>query len=121
MRTERLVRWARKAEAWSEAPMVTNPEALAEAETLPVFEACSNPGRKWDEELPQYHIAIRPNGDRFLVNTEGYDYARYIARLPKACPSCHRTEERTLDGIRPIELNANLICAACQQADDEMK
>lgn len=74
------IRWARKASDWA-APTVTSPDVLTEANNLPIFPAMDNPlddaaGR------PQFYVAVLIDGRRFLVNTEGYEYARYIAALP---------------------------------------
>lgn len=125
MKTYQLIKWTRKPVFW-DALLVTSTEALAEVERagLPMFEATANPMEGWGpwgiSELPQFFIAVRPNGERFLVNTEGYDYARYIAKLPgKACPECFRTEERVETFLRPIELNEQNRCAACQCGRDE--
>ncbi len=34
-------------------------------------------------EVPQYFILARKNGNSYLINTEGYRYARYAVKLPK--------------------------------------
>lgn len=74
--------WARKAEVWA-ADMITDAAVLAEAAKLPEFRACEWPGEFFGDARPQFFVAVCADGARFLIDTQGYDYARYIARLPR--------------------------------------
>lgn len=75
---------ARKAEAWhhEQIPTIRSRAALEALKSLPVFAATASPmdDLPWDRD--RFFIAERPDGSRFLVNTEGYNYSRYIARIP---------------------------------------
>lgn len=64
-------------------PEVTSPAALMGLRDLAVYSAEARPCDDIPADRPQYFIAERPNGDRFVVNTEGYNYCRYVARIPK--------------------------------------
>jgi hypothetical protein len=78
-----LVSWHRKAPGWY-ASVVTSAEALAEIAKLPVFESNElYPVTDFrGPKRPQLHVLVRPDGTRFVVDTQGYGYARYIAQLP---------------------------------------
>lgn len=79
----RQIPWQRKAESW-DGPAVTTAEVLMEAAKLPEFPAGGDPCECFEDgPRPQFFVAVCKNGDRFLVDTQGYDYARYIARLPR--------------------------------------
>jgi hypothetical protein len=85
--------WTRKAERW-EAEVINDPAVLTaikaglETNRLPVYlsaEAfpCSKFSGTDAESRPRFFVAKRPNGRSFLVDTQGYDYHRYIAQLPE--------------------------------------
>lgn len=74
--------WLRKAESWKEAEGYVAPADL-DLTGIPEFPAEPDPMRTFSMPRPRFFIAVRPGGDRFLVNTEGYDYGRYVAALPK--------------------------------------
>lgn len=64
-------------------PVIKSTAALLALPSLPVFPANASPMDDLPDDRPQYFVAERPNGDRFVVNTEGYNYCRYVARVPK--------------------------------------
>lgn len=76
--------FGRKPEDWTDGyiPEVAG-LALTGLSALPVYPAPVFPCDDLPDGLPQYFIAERPNGDRFLVDTQGYNYCRYVARIPK--------------------------------------
>jgi len=86
-----LVKWSRKAESWNARP-ITSPTVIEMANQLQEFPAGVYPTATFSGPRPQYHIAVCSNGDRFLVDTQGYDYARYIARLPDAGKSVREAQ-----------------------------
>lgn len=75
----------RKATSWTEPgsfPWHIYSEFENEIESFPQY--LIHPGHpleSFDKFYPQWYIAIGEEG-RFLVDTEGFDYARYIVRLP---------------------------------------
>lgn len=71
--------------AWIDARPVTNPRTVELATgSLPVYENNHpNPCATFLEDRERFHIAVF-RGRRYLVNTEGYDYARYIGALDNA-------------------------------------
>jgi len=79
--------WERKACSW-DAPIArcSHPGGREAIDALPVirlatpFPTASFPQRS--EEYPQYFVALLGDGRRFLVDTEGAQYARYIVQLP---------------------------------------
>jgi hypothetical protein len=76
--------WVRKAETWNAPDLQCSPEVRAMIEALPAIQVRTPwPTADLPFEAPQYFIAVLPDGRRFLVDTEGYDYARYITRLPE--------------------------------------
>lgn len=77
--------YGRKEESWDSRsiPDVTSEAALLALRGLPVYSAEATPMLDIPADRPQYFIVERPNGDRFVVNTEGYNYCRYVARIPK--------------------------------------
>jgi hypothetical protein len=78
--------WCRKAETWSEADRNTpSPGALLEAlvARLETFPAGPWPLTRFSGPRPQIFIAVTPKGDRYLVDHQGYDYARYVMALPE--------------------------------------
>jgi hypothetical protein len=77
-----LIPWSRKAEAWHTPRQVEDAAVIELAAGLPEFRAHEYPTKEFPEARPQYHVAVLATGERFLVDTQGYDYARYIARLP---------------------------------------
>lgn len=79
------IAFARKPETWEDSsiPEVTSQTALLAVPFLEVFPATPLPLDTLPDGRPQYFIAERPNGDRFLINTEGYNYGRYVARIAK--------------------------------------
>ena len=82
---------ARKACDWNEVPVAEGMagQRLAEAaEGLPVLDqACiyrgdeDAPHNEMAVETPQWFVLRHQDGRRFLVNTEGYGYARYVLRI----------------------------------------
>ncbi len=73
--------YTRKAYNWSEADTDARRAVLHAAKYLPVFSTHGKPIDDFPEDRPQYHIA--EVGDHlYLVDTQGFNYARYIARLP---------------------------------------
>ena len=75
--------WERKAVSW-DAPKakLVDPAAREAIEALPVIRISTIfPCQNFGIDVPQYFVALRPNGERFLVDTEGATYARYIVRL----------------------------------------
>jgi hypothetical protein len=77
--------WVRKAESWN-APVAPAPSAEAQAiiDALPVHRVNTPwPTADLPFEAPQYFVAVLPDGRRFLVDTEGGNYCRYIIRLPE--------------------------------------
>jgi hypothetical protein len=75
-----LAPWARKAATW-DAPLVTDEATLEAITDLLIFPAGEYPLDDFAGERPRYFIARLLDGRRFLVNTEGYNYARYIVAL----------------------------------------
>jgi hypothetical protein len=76
--------WIRKACSW-DAPVAKIPALSVRAiiDALPAIPVSTNhPCADFPFEAPQYFVAIRPDGRRFLVDTEGATYARYIVQLP---------------------------------------
>ena len=83
--------YSRKIGAWSEAevyvPSTRELEAIAR---LPMLETLGSPmtirnedGLKLSMELGDPQIFLTERGGRiYIVNTEGYDYARYVLRIP---------------------------------------
>ena len=75
----------RKPLNWNEVANI--PQAailLAEAgiKELPRFATSeNNPMQTFPEVRPQVFVAVLGNGQEFVVNTEGYPYARYVGRL----------------------------------------
>ena len=87
--------WTCKAESWNEAEVITDQAVLAEVQArladgrLPIYHSnemypCSYFAGTDAKTRPQFFVARRADGRRFLVDTQGYDYARYIAALPEA-------------------------------------
>lgn len=76
--------WARKAESWHAGTAIVRRPAVQEAiEALPVHRiTTAYPCQDFPFPAPNYFVGVRPNGVRFLVATEGSNYARYIVRLP---------------------------------------
>jgi hypothetical protein len=89
--------FSRKPESWDE--VTPFPAALVAATSkLPVYKEkavvdmndigddsdVSNQIGQYKTELPQYHVIQRDNGDKFVVDTQGYQYPRYVAKLPKS-------------------------------------
>jgi len=78
--------FARKAESWDRWYNLLIPLASRSvqkiAASLPVFKAEPTPCDDFRGERPQYHVAKTLDGRRFVVDTQGYNYARYIERLP---------------------------------------
>lgn len=60
---------------------------LGDLETFPLEEAIKDPEDYFLDEfthpMDQYFILESHDGLKFLVNTSGYDYARYVVKLPK--------------------------------------
>lgn len=93
----RMGMW-RKAERWDLIPVLRLPEALKQVEegladgSLQTFTTLGNgPCSDFPEmdRRPVWHVQALPNGARFLIDTEGYTYARYAIRLPDApLPPC---------------------------------
>jgi hypothetical protein len=83
------VAFGRKPERWTDEhiPTISNPEALAALKNLPVYSANASPNDDLPKDRPQYFIVERPNRDRFLIDTQGYNYCRYVARIPKELPT----------------------------------
>jgi hypothetical protein len=48
---------------------------------LPEVEVLTQPGQDFVTEMPALFIAVVPNVGRFLVRTEGSNYARYALRI----------------------------------------
>lgn len=80
--------YGRKEVDWNSEsiPTITSEAAWLALPGLPTFPAEARPSDDIPEDRPQYFIAERPNGDRFVVDTEGYNYCRYVARIPKEKP-----------------------------------
>jgi hypothetical protein len=82
-----LVPWKHKAARWDEARLIEDPAVIAATATFRVYDGPSSPLHYFPDEAngvhhrPQFHI-VQIESQRFLVDTQGYDYARYIARLP---------------------------------------
>ncbi len=83
----------RKACAWDEVGILPLSETQTEvlAKGLPLYKAedvlkdLQDPMSAIKGGVkPQYFIMITAYGTRLLVNTEGYEYCRYIGRLPMA-------------------------------------
>lgn len=78
----------RKAESWP--TRATASAAAVDALELPSFDFAEVYGRGYatplasfagcEAGMPQHFILCRGE-DRFLIDTQGYDYARYIARI----------------------------------------
>lgn len=80
-----LIPWFRKDSDWLrgyEGKNVEDPGVLAAVATLPSFPAERSPMDRFQGPRPQFFVAALPDGSRYLVDHQGYDYARYIARLP---------------------------------------
>lgn len=76
--------WIRKAASWH-APVAQIPSLAVQAivDALPAIRVNTPwPCADFPFTAPQYFVAIRPDGRRFLVDTEGATYARYIVQLP---------------------------------------
>lgn len=75
--------WLRKATAWTDAGQpVQDADVIRFSDTLPVYGPTPYPCADFPFPRERYHVARFPGGTRYLVNTEGANYARYIVRLP---------------------------------------
>ena len=75
--------FARKPSTWRECPgfnLVDGNEDWLRA--LPRFRIVGGAGAEFDGPRPQFFVA-EVGAEFYLINTEGYDYARYAARLPR--------------------------------------
>ena len=77
------LKWSRKAWKWDEVNEDSRARAAAVDAKLVVYFAEVSPCTYFSGPRPQMHIAETPNGDRFLVDTQGYNYARYAVRIPE--------------------------------------
>lgn len=73
--------WSRKADAW-QGREIENEAVIEAANELPEFPAGASPCFDLPAGRPRIFVAVTKGGSRFLVDTQGYDYARYIALLP---------------------------------------
>lgn len=83
MKHEQLNTWSRKAESWER--VTADEKANHYAKGLPVYPITDYPCQSFPEERPQYHVERSFGGERFLIDTQGYDYARYAIRLVPPC------------------------------------
>jgi hypothetical protein len=82
---------ARKLTDWNEAPEVmasSQAQVQKELDSLPHHPIrVTSSGRMiapYNDNppgSPRLYVATAPNGDEYLVNTEGYDYPRYVSKL----------------------------------------
>jgi len=82
--------WTRKPMTWDEITDVEIPEDLqARVDSLPHIELDGDdlpgPDANLEDYVPDYRgdilFVLVIGGARFLINTEGYEYARYAARI----------------------------------------
>lgn len=79
--------WTRKAAKWSEVYTTVSPAALPTEPPLTCYTAKSlgierDPlGNFVVKPEQQYFLVVRRDNSMYLVNTEGYDYARYITKV----------------------------------------
>jgi len=80
-------KWTRKPCSFDDVTGTVSAEAVAASPTpFPVFWECdllpNGFFAGFEREVPQYFIVVsNGGGDQFLVNTEGYDYPRYAAKI----------------------------------------
>lgn len=74
--------WDRRYEVGGVRIPTASRNAQKSAASLPEFAAEESPCATFSGERPQYHVARLPDGRRFIVDTQGFDYARYVAQLP---------------------------------------
>lgn len=73
------LKWSRKAYDWDE--VTADRRAWIAIEGLQAFPAGSSPMDTFPDSRPSLHLTYRTNGDWFLVDSQGYDYARYAVRI----------------------------------------
>lgn len=79
--TSSHIRWARKPIRWGEANHYVAPRDVTDAvRDLPRYSGPSHPYMDFHEERPQFFVVDR-DGKEYLVDTQGYNYARYVVRL----------------------------------------
>lgn len=76
------IKWARKAVNWEDVDRYTTklaPEILSKLKVYQ-YPTVVAPDKNFNFEPPQYFIYVRGK-KRYLINTEGYNYPRYIVRV----------------------------------------
>ncbi len=89
MNLSHITKWARKADSWIDEsiPVITAQHALVTiqqlivANELLVFPTTREAYEDFEGPRPQFFVAQLENGDRFLVDSQGYNYPRYVARI----------------------------------------
>ena len=96
--TDLIKRLARKPVAWAEAKqLLLSADEAEDVDALPriAIDAFAGPMDS-RADLPQWFVAVLPDGHEYLVDTEGYDYARYVGDLGTALADADRNRRNAV-------------------------